>query len=461
MNMKNVLCLGLFVVSFLCFAQNDNRQINKYLVLKKTEKGYVFTDNKGKESKEYTYVYLKDNGFIETIIVPPIDPEEIKRFQSIPIDTTRYEKCGYPIHDNSIRKDYHVLELMKELKIIDDYNFMPFDDLTWANVRDGRIDDFGCVSKDGKYAMVTNKGEFLTDFKYNNYFYFDNNKPIFNNYTENGKLVTVVLDKFTGKELLATKDSLVRYWDVENYLIKNSKGKYILTYLAKKHTVPEIWKHVKNLSVESSLFTYQIVKTPFEYGFITLDGKKVEPEKEIIPLTNFYNGHCIATETIAEDQKYDYYGRALPQKRTTIWKIINEQFETVKLLPKVNGFWHDPYFNKYGQVIVENSEVSSNYFVIDFNGNHIIPPSIFPNRIHNVYPGVYEVVDYGYLRTNESQQQENFYNQKGEKLANQETLRITRDLEFKEGLDENYLVSNGFKMVTLSKENNVINSYYE
>lgn len=462
--MKNILGLVLIIFPFFYFSQGDYTQVNKYLALIKTENGYIFTDNKGIKSEEFTYVYFRSNGYIETIIVPPIDPNQIIKVRPIPNDTFPYKDCGYPGFDNTIRNQYHVFELMKRLKMIDDYGFKPYLELSWADIRDGKIDELGYASKNGKHAIVSIQGEFISDLKYNHPIYFEDIKPTFNTYTEKGKIVSVVLDKLTGLEFLATKDSIVRYWGPENYLLKNDKGKYFLTYQANKQEVPEIWKYVTNLSFESSLFTYkklytENLLTKEEHGFINLKGEKVEPENEIIPYTNFYKGHCIAVEVITEEEKFDSKGNLLPQKKNRILKIINEQFETVKILDEVS--YINSRFNKYGQIIVESKSTSENGFIIDYKGNHIIPPSGFPNRITEVHEGVYRITDRAYPASNESQQQENFYNQKGEQLVNAETLRITRNIKFKEGIRKNYLVSYGFKMITLDKENGLIDSYYK
>ncbi|HTO35374.1 MAG TPA: hypothetical protein VLZ72_03990, partial [Flavobacterium sp.] len=340
--MKRIFLIGIcFLYSFFVFGQkaskNENTTfINRYLSLVKTEKGFVFTDNKRNQSKVYDYVYLKEYGIIETIIIPPHNPDEM-------ISRPTPEKGCYA-HDNSIRKDYHILELMKELKIIDDYIFLPFADLTWANIRDGKVADFACASKDAKFAMVTNKGEFLTDFKYNS-IVEDNNKPIFNSYTEKGKLVSVVLDKFTGKEMFATKDSIAQYWNPENHIVKPQKGKCLLTFKSKKYKVPEEFCYLKGLPFESSIFTYRNNRNN-KSGFMDIKGNKINTETELIPQTNFYKGHCIAWEVIKEEQKYNYYGEALPRKETRTLKIVNENFETIKVLSEINGV-RSP-FNKYG-----------------------------------------------------------------------------------------------------------------
>lgn len=57
-NCKFILSLTLFIASGICCAQNiNNKEINKYLTLTKTENGYIFKANNGRQSEEYTYVY--------------------------------------------------------------------------------------------------------------------------------------------------------------------------------------------------------------------------------------------------------------------------------------------------------------------------------------------------------------------------------------------------------------------
>ena len=443
--------LFLFIFSInLCVGQSSPKKenvtlINNYLSLVKTEKGYLFKDNKGNRSIEYTYVYLKNYGMIEIINVPPFDSEtQIK----IPAN-----RCYG--NDTSTRRDVHILDVMKELKIIDEYTFIPFQELTFANIRDGKISDIGCAQKDGKVAMVSNNGTFLTDFKYSSLIE-DNNKPIFNSYNDKGKIVLVVLDKNTGKEIFATKDSLVSYWNPENHIIKTKRGKYILTFQSKKHKVSEEFSHLIGLPINSMVFTYRDYSGK-RSGFLDIKGNKVSPETEIIPQTNFYNGRCLVIEIIKDEQKYNYYKEPLARKETRIFKLVNERFETIKVLPKVTGV--SSTFNKYGQCIVYGTQ-PDNSFVIDSYGNEIIPPSRYANRIIEVNEGLYEVTDKTYPSTNESKQQENFYNQKGEKVVNDQTLKIINGFYFKTGLNENYLTMYGHKYITLSKDNIVLKSDY-
>lgn len=456
LNCKFILSLTLFIASGICCAQNiNNKEINKYLTLTKTENGYIFKANNGRQSEEYTYVYPQKEGFFETIIVFPIAPND---------SIIRYEHpYGEDVGiSNSRRHLYHILEIMKSLEITDD------DYLTGGYgeeyvlrdyLRRGFIPDFGYARRGGKFALVTKYGDFLTDFKYNEPFW-DDGKALLNAYFDKNKKVTTVLDKFTGKEIIATKDSLLTYWNSQNYLIKNKRNQYFLTYESKIYQVPEIWRYVVNPSIDSRLFTYRIPGNE-ERGFINFEGQKIVPEADIIPFTNFYKGHCIVWETQKSELEYDFYKRPYPQRISKILKIIDEDFETVKVLDKIA--YIGSRFNKYGQIIVESKEKSNNNFVIDYRGNYIIPPSTFENRINQIYDGIYALTDKSFPQTEESREQENYYNQKGEKLINSETKRITGNFKFKDSQDgkENYIYSYGMRMITLDRENNLINSYYK
>lgn len=446
-----ILILGF---SFWVSAQENITKINDYMSLKKTEKGFVFLSDSGKTSKEYNFVYPQKEGFFETVIVFPIDPND----SIIRYEHPYGEDVGIP---NSSRHLYHILEIMKSLEITDD------DFLTGGYgeeyvlrdyLRRGFIPDFGYARRGDKFALVTKYGDFLTDFKYNEPFWEDG-KALLNTYFDKNRKVTTVLDKFTGKEVIATTDSLLSYWNPENYLIKTKKNEYFLTYDSKVYKVPEIWRYVVNPSIDSQLFTYRIPGKE-ERGFINFEGQKIVPEAEITPFTNFYKGHCIVWETQKSEQEYDYYGRPYPQRIRKILKIINEDFETIKILDEIAYIGNK--FNKYGQIIVESKERSNNNFVIDYQGNYIISPSSFENRIHQVYEGIYVLTDKSFPQTEESREQENYYNQKGEKLINPETKRITGNFKFKDSQDgkENYIYSYGMKMITLDEENNVIESYY-
>lgn len=459
--MKNLFLLFITLTSFLSNAQlnkaGDIRKLNEFISLKKTEKGYVFIGSNGKISQEYTYVYLQNYGIIETNIVPPFDPKAIIFREST-------NRCY--VNDNSFRKHYHVFELMKELGTIDDYCFE--EELTFSNIRDGLIEDYCWVSKDGKYAMVTPDGKFLTDLKYDAIGWFDdrespfnfsrNRTLLFNKRKEKKRNITVILDKFTGKELFATKDSIVKYWNAKNYLIKKSKNKYYLVYKSKKQKVPIEFINLDGLPIESSIFTN--VKAGKDALFMDINGKKIK--SNLIPLSNFYKGHCIVLEKILEDQEFNYYGEPLYRKETNTVKIINEQFETIKILETFeqrehleSNRYHD-YFNDYGQIIVSNRKES---FVMDYMGNTIFKIDKKDTQIEEIYKGIYEVSDYERIYSN-------FYNQKGEKLINQKLLNMYRfdSFKFKEGINENYFTlynHPNFPLIKLNKNNDIIFSEYQ
>ena len=460
--MKNIFLLFIIINSFLIHAQpiqdGELKKLNEFISLKKTEKGYVFIGSNGKISKEYTYVYLKNYGIVETIIVPPYDPDAIsvERF---------YDRC-HTGNDNSIRRDYHVLQLMKELGSIDNYHFQ--NELTFSNIRDGLAGNYGWVSENGKYAMVTPAGKFLTDLKYDAIGWFDdrespfnfsrNRTLLFNQRKEKKRNITVILDKFTGEELLATKDSIVKYWNAKNYLIKKSKNKYLLVYKSKEHNVPKEFINLDGLPIESSIFTN--VRARKDALFMDINGKKIK--SNLIPLSNFYKGHCIVLEKILADQEFNYYGEPLHRKETNTVKIINEQFETIKILETfehrdyLRAYRYRDFFNDYGQIIVSNRKES---FVMDYMGNTIFKIDKEDTKIEEIHKGIYEVNDNSKLYSN-------FYNQKGEKLINQKLLNMYRldSFEFKEGINENYFVLYyypNFPLVKLNENNEVIFSEYQ
>jgi len=457
--LKNIFLLFIIINSFLSNAQlnksGDIIKLNDYLSLKKTEKGYVFTDYKGIVSKEYTYAYIPDSsGFIETMIVLPPDKHII--YASNPCYTT----------DNTERKTYHIFELMKELGTIEKYSFE--NELTFSNIKDRRTGDYGWVLINEKYAMVTPDGKFLTDLKYDAIGWFDdrespfnfsrNRTLLFNQRKEKKTNITVILDKFTGEELFATKDSIVKYWNAENYLIKKSKNKYLLVYKSKVHNVPKEFINLDGLPIESSIFTN--IRARKDALFMDINGKKIK--SELKPLTNFYKGHCIVLEKILEEQEFNYYGEPLYRKETNIVKIINEQFETIKILETFEQRDHlesnryNDYFNDYGQIIVSNRKES---FVMNYMGNTIFKIDKKDTQIEEIYKGIYEVSDNGSVYSN-------FYNQKGEKLINQKLLNMYKfdSFKFKEGISENYFTlyyHPNFPLIKLNKNNDIIFSEYQ
>lgn len=426
----------------------ETKSINQYLTLEKREGRYVFKGINGNESQKYDYVNFFNDGFVETRIIVPLTEEEIQRRAN---SNRVYDRCGSYYKSNDINQTVHLLQLMVELKLIDNYLFLPFFPvLERDELKRKMIEDIGTAGKNGKYALVNIKGEILSDFKYNNPIY-DNNSWR-NNYFEKGKLISVILDKHSGKEIFVTQDSIVQFWDSENYLLKNKAGKYHLTFQSKKQKVNPLFRFVKALPTESSLFTYNNFLTN-ESGFLTLKGEK--SITNLIPFTNFYKGHCIVVEVIKEEQKKNYYGELLPQKITRVLKIVNENFETVKELPEVN-YISGNSFNRFGQIIATSHKASNNHFVMDYLGNHIIPPNQFDNRLKEVFEGLYEVTDYAYTKTKESQQHENFYNQKGDKLFEDNSPFKHQNLWLKTKPELNYLTSYGQVVLTLDKENNII-----
>lgn len=443
--MKKAIVILFFINSFSCFSQEllktgDKKIINKCLTLVKTLNGYVFIGPEGQESQKYDNVYINEDGSILTTILRPADKQKIRDKNELP-------------YNNNITINWHVLNLMKELKFIDEYHFGGTNDLTDENISKGFVEDYGNASKDGKMALITNKGEFITALKYTNEFYIIET-PVLNYYLKNKKLITVVIDHFSGKELLATKDSIAAYWDSDNYVLKNKRGKYTLVYNGKIQKTPKDFKSLNNNPpIASTIFTYN-------NGFFDSTGKKIE--SQLIPRSNFYKGHCIVMEIIKEKQKFNYYGEALPQHETRTLKIINEKFETIKTLPEITHILS--HFNKYGQIIVEKSyEVPrsfsiENQYVIDYNGNEILPSTKSRNKIEEIYDGLYLDIDKTFASERQKLNRTIFYNQKGEKIVPENILQQTSYLGLKESLNENYLVCYGIVYVTLDKENNVINS---
>lgn len=459
--MKNIFLLFIIINSFLSNAQlnksGDVIKLNELISLKKTEKGYVFIGSNGKISKEYTYVYLKDYGIIETNIVTPFDPKAIIFREST-------NRCY--VNGNSNRRNYHVFELMKELGTIDDYHFER--ELTFSNIRDGLSGDYGWISQNGKYAMANPQGVFVTEPKYDRPSWFDerespygfyrDRKLLFNQRTKKGKKVTVILDKFTRKEVFATKDSIVKYWNTENHLLKTTKNKYYLTYKSKKRKVPKEFIYLNGLPIESSIFTSP--RDRRNAFFMDINGEKIK--SDLIPLTNFYKGYGIVLEKILEEQEFNYYGEPLYRKETNTVKIINEQFETIKILETFEQREHlesnryRDYFNDYGQIIVSNRKES---FVMDYMGNTVFKIDKKDTKIEEIYKGIYEVSDYERIYSN-------FYNQKGEKLINQKLLNMYRfdNFKFKEGINENYFTlynHPNLPLIKLNKNNDIIFSEYQ
>mgnify|MGYP003469019599 FL=1 len=150
------------------------------------------------------------------------------------------------------------------------------------------------------------------------------------------------------------------------------------------------------------------------------------------------------------------------RKETNTVKIINEQFETIKILETFEQREHlesnryRDYFNDYGQIIVSNRKES---FVMDYMGNTVFKIDKKDTKIEEIYKGIYEVSDYERIYSN-------FYNQKGEKLINQKLLNMYRfdNFKFKEGINENYFTlynHPNLPLIKLNKNNDIIFSEYQ
>jgi hypothetical protein len=337
---------------------------------------------------------------------------------------------------------------MKEMGIIDKHYLQDMSTFDEQEFEMMQIEDFGYAAKNGKYAKVSRYGVILTEFKYEN--------ENLNSYTEltknkKKKHISIVLDDFSGQEIFKTKDSLVTYWNPDNYIVKNIKTKtYYLTYNAKTSIVPESFSRLNGLPIESNIFTYKTEYKKLNYGFTRLDGKKIK--SNLIPLTNFYNGHCIALEIIKEPDSKNYYGETIHGKINSTIILINEKLETIKNLTNFK-YLDGNYFNKYGNIIVDDNTCR---FVIDYNGTAIIPYVKFDNRMKEVYEGLYYVQDYSYTKTKESEEIINYYNQKGEKIIDPNWGYPPKYLDFKAGKDANYIMYGKYKLLTLDKENKII-----
>jgi len=446
--MKKVVLLILLMKSFWGFSQvsqktGDIQVINIYLSILKTENGYIFIGPERQRSQEYKSMYITNHNLsIHTVLEKETDKNQV--------DLKTQKKYGkYQVHG-----EYHILELMKELHFIDDYYFEGSNELTTENIRSGLTQEYGFAWRNDKYALINNHGKFLTELKYTNDFNYREN-PHLNYYFQNKKLISVLIDEVTGKEVLATKDSIVEYWNPSNYLVKDTKSqKYILTYNGKTQPVPKDFKRLIGLpSSESLFFTYN-------NGFFDKKGKKIE--SNFIPKSNFYKGHCIVLEIIKEEQKYNYYGEPMPRHETRTYKIINEKFETVKTLPDIQDIVSN--FNKYGQIIVNRRYESwrdpsiDNQFIIDYNGDIVLPSTKIRIEIYEISEGLYLVEDATYPPIKERAMRYNYFNQKGENITKALTQRVNY-FEFKENAVEKYLVAYGTIYMTLDKENNIISSY--
>ena len=427
----------IFLFHSACLLGISQTQINKYLSIKKTEKGQVFVSDTGIQSQEYTYIHQKSNGFFEGIIVTPV-PDSVR----IAREQIRHKRCGFD-YENSHRTDLYIFDIMTELKIIDSYHFNNTSN-EWIELPDYE-ENYGFATLKGKAAMISKKGEILTDFKYNNYFFLDNS------YFDRGKLISVKLDKITGKELFATADTIMKYWNNQNYILKDKRNNFLFTFKSRKYKVAEIFSKLDYLPIDSEIFTFNCNQTDC---FRTIDGKKVKTKnKTFVPCTNFYKGYCIAYEIIKGETKTNFYGELIQQRDIKHLVLINENFDVIKSLDHINLI--DGGFNKYGLLKVADHV---GYYVIDYEGNNVIPPPSYNNRIKEFVDGLYYIYDYSLHPSNESKLQTNIYNQKGEKLFDNETIKSVTN--FNESTNFNYISSYKTILMKLDKNNNIIKKYF-
>jgi len=435
-----IAILLLLLITEQSFSQDNNfipiidgGLVQNEVYLFKTKNGWTFTNNKG---KQYPY-FFKEISTIKNGIISYCNKRTIGKGDY------------FPCQEEGI---IHIFQIMKEMGSIDKHYLQDISSFEEQELDMMQVEDFGYAAKNGKYAKVNRYGVILTEFKYDN--------ENLNSYAElnknkKKKHISVVLDDFSGQEVFQTKDSLVTYWNPDNYLVKNIKTKtYYLTYNSKTSKVPESFSRLNGLPIDSNIFTYKSDAQKFNYSFARLDGEKIE--SNLIPLTNFYKGHCIALETIKEADSKNYYGETVHGKITSTFILINEKLETIKILTNFK-YLNVNYFNKYGNIIVDDNTCR---FVIDYNGNSIIPPVKFDNRMKEVYEGLYDVQDYSYTKTKESEAIINYYNQKGEKIIDPNWGYTPKYLDFKVGKKANYIMFGKYQLVTLDKENKIISKNF-
>ncbi|MDR6760408.1 hypothetical protein J2Y38_000587 [Flavobacterium sp. 2755] len=447
------LFILIFFPLILCSQENriiqmiDGEPIKNGVFLKSTPEGWTFANKKGVQyNRSFKSVFSINNGMVRV--------EE-----NLPADQIKRKTKGKTANVSEI----YILEIMKQLGDIHYYYFQDryikvgyhednSNKLDYTIELNEQTDAVGFAgSRDSKYAKINKNGDVLTDFKYDHSFRF------FTVTKRNKSIKTYVkLDYYSGKEIFKTKDSLVRYWDPNNYIVKNTKTKkYFFTYDSHTYKVPKEFIYIKSLSQKSKIFAYHFYnhkKEIHEYGFITLKGKKLKTDLE--PLSTFYNGHCIVKEEIKDSL----------QKTTTIIKIVNEQLESIKILTDAQ-IASD--FDSYGNVIItypvgEIQNIRFKDCVIDYKGNYIITPEGDWNKIWEVSEGIYHREVYHFklienLWSNTTD--EYYYNQKGEKLFEVSTDGLNRPLFFiSEKINYFRMSSTQNIIMTLDKQNNILES---
>ncbi|MFY7740434.1 MAG: hypothetical protein ACOVQC_07960 [Flavobacterium sp.] len=433
-----IAILFLLLITELSYSQDndyipivDGGLVQNEVYLFKSKMGWTFTNHKGNQYPNF----FKEIFSIKNGVVTYCNKRTIGKGDY------------FPCQDEGT---IHVFQIMKEMGIIDKHYLQDMSSFEEQEFEIMQIGEFGYATKNGKYAKVSRYGSILTEFKYDN-----ENLNSYTELTKKKRHIMVVIDAFSGQEIFQTKDSLVTYWNPNNYLVKNIKTKtYYLTYNSKTYKVSENFSRLNGLPIDSNVFTYKSNDQKFNYGFATLDGGKIK--SSLIPLTNFYKGHCIALEKIKEPDSKNYYGETINGKVITTFILIDEKLKTIKILTNFK-YLDGNYFNKYGNIIVDNNTCR---FVIDYNGAIVIPPVKFDNRMKEVYEGLYDVQDYSYTKTKESEEIINYYNQKGEKVVDPNWGYAPKYLDFKVGKNANYIMYGKHQLITLDKENRIISKNF-
>lgn len=117
------------------------------------------------------------------------------------------------------------------------------------------------------------------------------------------------------------------------------------------------------------------------------------------------------------------------------------------ILPEITNYSHQ-LFNKYGNLVVDG--VDGSEFVIDYNGNYIIPPTKGNTRVKEVYEGLYQVYGHGGNTQKEFEENQhcyNFYNQKGEKLIPERVVKLYYNSWYLKVDDFKFLACKNFNLI--------------
>jgi len=287
---------------------------------------------------------------------------------------------------------------------------------------------FGYSEKNGKFA-ITDRDRVISAYKYDDKYC--------NSYTEvdknNNKIVTYVFLDENKNEIVKSHEKFETVWDKNNYLTYDDlKKTYYFTYKSKKYLISKEFRECLfyPLPIESETFIDFQNKT-----FHTLNSQ-IENNRKYNPQTGFYRGRCIVLEH---------------KNGKDVYKIINEKMKVTKVLRFRNnerlffGPINNFNFNKFGQVIFCSSS-SLDAGLIDYEGNFVYERSndkVNNSSILEVYEGLYEIVEVD----NEDKKTHLYMNQLGEKIE-------CEKCEFKKGIDENYLMTNGEIVYKIDLNNN-------